>query len=369
MFIPFVDLRTQYQNIKDEVNEVMDAVIEDTAFVGGKYVEKFETEFAEFCDASYCIGMGNGTDAIYVVFKMLGIGSGDEVITAANSFIASSESISLTGAKVVFCDVSEKTRNIDPELIEAKITDKTRAIMPVHLYGQPSDMDSVMEIADRYNLRIVEDCAQAHGAEFKSRKTGTFGAAACFSFYPGKNLGAYGDGGAIITNDSNLAEKIRMFANHGSSEKYYHEFEGINSRLDGLQAAVLSIKLKYLTEWNLKRNINARMYNDKLKDIKQIITPVISDDRDHVFHLYVIRTKHRNDLKHYLQEKGVSCGIHYPIALPNLKAYSHFGHKPKDFPISSMLQDDILSLPMYPELAEGQIDYIIDNINNFYSNF
>jgi dTDP-4-amino-4,6-dideoxygalactose transaminase len=366
MKVPFVDLKTQYHSIKDEIMEAAGSVMESSAFIGGEYVEKFESEFAKFCGTRYCVGVGNGTDAIYVTFKMLGIGNTDEVITAANSFIATSEAISLTGAKVVFCDVNEKTRNISTELLEGKITDKTKAIMPVHLYGQPADMDEIVKIADKYNLIIVEDCAQAHGAKYKSQNTGTFGVAACYSFYPGKNLGAYGDGGAIITDDSNLAERIRMFANHGSSEKYNHEFEGINSRLDGLQAAILSVKLKYLPEWNLKRNNTARIYNKKLKEVKDIITPVIPEDRDHVFHLYVIRARQRDKLKQSLAEKGIATGIHYPIALPNLNAYKSFGHKKDEFPVSSILQDEILSLPMFPEISKEQIEYIVDNVKNFY---
>jgi dTDP-4-amino-4,6-dideoxygalactose transaminase len=366
MTIPFVDLKTQYHNIKREITEVINNVMEESAFIGGKYVEKFETEFAEFCGANYCMGVGNGTDAILITLKMLGIGPGDEVITAANSFIATSEAISLTGAKVVFCDVNENSRNLNPDLIEEKITDRTKAIIPVHLYGQPADMDKIVEIAERNNLLIVEDCAQAHGAQYKGKGIGTFGEAACFSFYPGKNLGAYGDGGAIITNNENLAEKIRMYANHGRSAKYDHEFEGVNSRLDGMQAAILSVKLKHIKNWNSMRNSNARTYNRKLKGLGDIITPMIYDDRDHVFHLYVIRTTERDKLKKFLAENNIASGIHYPIALPNLKAYSYLNHKPNDFPVSSKLQNEILSLPMYPELTEEQIDYISNAAGRFF---
>jgi Predicted pyridoxal phosphate-dependent enzyme apparently involved in regulation of cell wall biogenesis len=364
--VPFVDLKTQYHNIKGEITEAVNNVMEDSAFIGGKYVEKFESEFAKFCGAKFCIGVGNGTDAIFIALKMLGIGPGDEVITAANSFIATSEAISLTGARVVFCDVSETTRNINPDLIEEKITDKTKAIVPVYLYGQPADMDRIVEIAKKNNLYIVEDCAQAHGAEYKGKGAGTFGEVSCFSFYPGKNLGAYGDGGAIITDNENLAEKIRMYANHGRSAKYDHEFEGVNSRLDGMQAAILSVKLKHIKKWNSMRNSNARIYNEKLKGVGDIITPMIYDDRGHVFHLYVIRTMERDRLKKFLADNDISSGIHYPIALPNLKAYSYLKHKPEDFPVSSKLQNEILSLPMYPELTEEQIDYISNLISRFF---
>ncbi|MCJ7472343.1 MAG: DegT/DnrJ/EryC1/StrS family aminotransferase [Actinobacteria bacterium] len=367
MEIPFVDLKTQYHSIKKEILEIVDNVMENSAFIGGSFVKKFESDFTEFCNAKYCVGVGNGTDAIIISLRSLGIGPGDEVITAANSFIATSEAISQTGAKVVFCDVDEATRNINPDLIVEKITDRTKAIIPVHLYGQPADMDSILEIAKQNSLYVVEDCAQAHGARYKGKKAGTFGDIGCFSFYPGKNLGAYGDGGAIITDNKELEEKIRKFANHGRSEKYNHEFEGINSRLDGMQAAILSVKLKHLEEWNNKRNTNARTYNEKLKGIKDLITPVIPYDRDHFFHLYVIRSKERDRLKKFLTENGISCGIHYPIALPNLKAYSYLKHRPGDFPVSSGLQDEILSLPMFPELNTKQIEYIASIIEEFYA--
>jgi dTDP-4-amino-4,6-dideoxygalactose transaminase len=366
MKIPFVDLKMQYNSIREEIQEAFNNVVENSAFIGGSFLEKFESEFSEFCGTKYCIGVGNGTDAIFIALKMLGIGQGDEVITAANSFIATSEAISLTGAKTVFCDVSETTRNLNPDLIEGKITNKTRAIIPVHLYGQPSDMDKIVEIARKNKILIIEDCAQAHGAKYKGKTAGTFGEASCFSFYPGKNLGAYGDGGAIVTDNEELEGKIRMYANHGRSAKYDHEFEGVNSRLDGLQSAILSVKLNHIKKWNSMRNSNARLYNEKLKSVGDIITPIIHDDRDHVFHLYVIRTKQRDALKKYLADNNVSSGIHYPIALPNLKAYSYLEHKPEDFPVSSRLQNEILSLPMYPELTEEQIEYTVSVIKNFY---
>ena len=367
MKIPLVDLKVQYESIKEEILEAINKVINNSAFIGGSFLEQFETNFAKFCEVNNCIGVGNGTDAIFIALKSLGIGQGDEVITAANSFIATSEAISLTGARVVFCDVNENNYNIDTGLIEDKITKKTKAIIPVHLYGQPADMDKIMEIAEKYSLSVVEDCAQAHGARYNGKRVGTFGIASCFSFYPGKNLGAYGDGGAIMTNDKVLADKMRMFANHGRSEKYNHEFEGVNSRLDGIQAAILSVKLKHLEEWNSKRNKNAGIYNEKLKNIENIITPVITEDRVHVFHLYVIRLKERDRLKKFLADNNIFCGIHYPIALPNLKAYKYLGHKPEDFPVSSKLQGEILSLPMFPELTEEKIEYVANRINLFIS--
>lgn len=367
MEIQFVDLRKQYNSIKNEISEAISNVIENSAYIGGSFVEKFESEFARFCSLKHCVGLGNGTDAIFVALKALGVGSGDEVITTANSFVATSEAISLAGAKVVFCDICEDTLNINPDLIENKITKKTRAIIPVHLYGQPAAMDRIVEIAERNSIYFVEDCAQAHGAKYKGRKVGTFGEVGCFSFYPGKNLGAYGDGGAIVTNDGELERKIRMYANHGRSKKYDHEFEGINSRLDGMQAAILSVKLRYLKEWNFKRKKIALIYNDKLKDVGDIITPFISKDIEHVFHLYVVRTKKRDELRKFLSHNSINTGIHYPTALPNLKAYRYLGYKASDFAVSSMIQDEVLSLPMYPELTRKEIDYIVNTIKKFYS--
>ena len=262
MKIPLVDLKAQYERIKDEIDAAIQEVIATSAFIGGPYVRAFEEAFARFCEVKHCIGVGNGTDALFIALKSLGIGVGDEVITAANSFIATSEAITATGAQVVFCDIDPKTYNIDVSQIEAKITPQTKAIIPVHLYGQPADMDPILELARRYGLKIIEDAAQAHGARYKGRRVGSLGDVACFSFYPGKNLGAYGDGGAIVTNDDELALKIRMFANHGRVDKYDHKIEGMNSRLDGLQAAILSVKLKYLEEWTESRRQLAYLYNE-----------------------------------------------------------------------------------------------------------
>ncbi|MCK5704603.1 MAG: DegT/DnrJ/EryC1/StrS family aminotransferase, partial [Cyclobacteriaceae bacterium] len=266
MNIPFVDLKSQYKSIKNEIDPVIFDVISNGAFIGGAYHKNFETAFAKFCNAKHCVGVGNGTDALFIALKTLGIKEGDEVITVANSFIATSEAITMTGAKVVFVDINPQTYNIDVKKIEEKITPKTRAIIPVHLYGQPADMDPIMEIAQNYNLKVIEDAAQAHGAVYKGRTTGSIGDLACFSFYPGKNLGAYGDAGAIVTDDENLAIKARMIANHGRVEKYNHEMEGVNSRLDGLQAAILNVKLKLLPEWTENRRKNAYLYNKHLKD-------------------------------------------------------------------------------------------------------
>ena len=366
MNIPFVDLRSQYDPIKNEIDAAIKDVISKSAFVGGPFVESFEKSFGFFCGVKHCVGVGNGTDALFIALKSLGIKQGDEVITAANSFIATSEAISLTGAQVVFVDINPKTFNIDVEKIEEKINSKTKAIIPVHLYGQPADTDPILKIAKQYDLKVIEDAAQAHGALYKGRPVGSMGDIACFSFYPGKNLGAYGDGGAIVTNDDEFAQKARMFSNHGRVGKYDHKFEGVNSRLDGIQAAILSEKLKHLPQWNENRRKNASLYNETLKGLV-LKTPVEMKDVKSVYHLYVIRVdkKMREPLMDYLKTQGISTGIHYPIALPNLKAYDYLNQKEKDFPEATQASQEILSLPMYPELEESQIKYIGDKIKEF----
>jgi dTDP-4-amino-4,6-dideoxygalactose transaminase len=379
MNIQFVDLKAQYESIKDEIDSAISDVISKSAFVGGPYLDSFEKAFASFCNMKHCIGVGNGTDALFVALKVLGIGQGDEVITAANSFIATSEAISLTGAKVVFVDINPRTYNIDPNKLEDYLKKRfskstaapqhgstathPKAVIPVHLYGQPADMDPILEIASKFHLKVVEDAAQAHGALYKGKTIGSMGDIACFSFYPGKNLGAYGDGGAIVTNNDEYAIKARMFANHGRVEKYDHELEGINSRLDGLQAAILSIKLKYLPRWNEKRRKNAYRYNEHLRDLN-LITPVEIADVKPVYHLYVVRVdkKVRKPLIDSLKSEGISTGIHYPIALPNLKAYAYLNHNGHEFPEATKVAQEILSLPMFPELEESQIAFIAEKM-------
>ena len=360
MRVPFVDLKIQYHSIKNEIDQAIKNVIEDTAFINGKYAKQFEDDFAQFCGTKFCVGAGNGTDALYIALRSLGVGQGDEVITVANSFIATSEAITMTGARIVFVDSDPQTYNIDVQKIEKAVTKRTKAIIPVHLYGQPAEMDTVQEIAKKYNLYVIEDAAQAHGAKYKDKNIGTFGDCACFSFFPGKNLGAYGDAGAIVTNNDELAQKIRMFANHGRVEKYNHEFEGINSRLDGLQAAILDVKLKHLEKWTERRRTIAKMYDEGLKDT--VVVPVVKGDVKHVYHLYVIRTKNRGNVKKYLEDKGISTGTHYPIPLPFLKAYSYLKHKPEDFPIAYKLKDEILSLPIHGDMSDEQVKYVIEQV-------
>ena len=365
MKVPFVDLKTQYNNYKQEIDNAIHSVIEETAFIRGKYVAEFEKAYAAKYGVKHCISCANGTDAIYITLKALGIGPGDEVITVANSWISTSETITQAGAKPVFVDIEPDYYNIDPAKIEEKITSRTRAIIPVHLYGQPAKIDVIKEICKAYNLYLVEDCAQAHFATYKDKKVGTFGIAGTFSFYPGKNLGAYGDAGAIITNDDDLAIRLRMFANHGALKKHEHEIEGINSRMDGIQAAILSAKLPYIDEWNSERRQHARTYNKLLANVEGVVTPKIRQSVSHVFHLYVVRCDKRDELRNYLKEQGIATGIHYPTALPFLKAYDYLGHKPEDFPVAYEYQRKILSLPIYPELEENQIGYVVDAISKY----
>jgi dTDP-4-amino-4,6-dideoxygalactose transaminase len=362
MNISFVDLKAQYQAIKSEIDTAIQCVVDETAFIKGKYMQQFENEYAQ----SYGISCANGTDAIYITLKALGIGPGDEVMTTASTWISTSETITQAGARVVFIDIDTDYYTIDIGKIEQNIKSNTKAIVPVHLYGQPANMDAIMAIAEKHNLYVIEDCAQAHFAQWKGQNVGTFGIAGTFSFFPGKNLGAYGDAGAIISNDDEFALKARMYANHGALTKHKHEFEGINSRLDGIQAAILSVKLKYISEWNKQRLENGLLYNEMLKDVDAIRTPRISGNVKHVFHLYVIRAKSRDLLQQHLAEKGISTGIHYPTPLPLLPAYRYLNHLPSDFPVASDYQNRILSLPMFPELTEEQIEFVAKKIREFF---
>jgi dTDP-4-amino-4,6-dideoxygalactose transaminase len=334
-------------------------VIEESSFIQGKHAKQFEQGFAQFAGAKNCIGVGNGTDALFLALMALGVGPGDEVITVANSFIATSEAITRVGARVVFVDCHPNTYTIDVQQVADAITARTKAIIPVHLYGQPADMDPLLEIARSRNLHVIEDAAQAHGAKYKGRPVGTLGDCACFSFYPGKNLGAMGDAGAVVTNDDNLALRLRMLANHGRKDKYDHDFEGVNSRMDGIQGAVLNIKLKYLNQWNNRRRHIAARYDEALKHT--CVTPVAGTDRHHVYHLYVVRVPDRDSVKGALSKRGIEAGIHYPIPLPLLGAYRYLGHQPADFPVSTALKDEILSLPIHGEMLDADIDFVIEN--------
>jgi len=357
MKVQFVDLKAQYQSIKDEVHEAMNAVMGNTAFINSR---SFEKDFAEYIGTSHCVGVGNGTDALFMAMKSLGFGPGDEVITAANTFIATAEGIGWTGATPVFVDCDPRTYNLDPTKLEAAITDRTKAIVPVHLYGQPADMDPILEIAQRHNLLVVEDAAQAHGAVYKSRRVGTFGKAACYSFYPGKNLGAYGDAGAVVTDDEALAIEVRKLGDHGSNVKYVHDFQGLNSRLDGLQGAVLSVKLRHLDQWTDRRIQVAAMYNEGLKNV--CVVPETMDDVRHVFHLYVIQVNNREELMAHLNEQGIYNGIHYPVPLPVSPAYAELGYRAEQFPVACGMADKIVSLPMHGDLTDEMVQYVIDEV-------
>ena len=363
--IPLVDLKAQYQTIKPQVDKAIKKILKSTNFVLGEEVEIFEEKFAKFTGSKFAIGVGSGLSALELGMRALGIGRGDEVITPANSFIASSSAISFTEATPVLVDCEKNTFNIDPKKIEEKITKKTKAIMPVHLYGRPAAMDSIQEIAKKHNLLIIEDACQAHGANFNGKQVGSIGNFGAFSFYPGKNLGAYGDGGIITTNDKKLAQILKGMRNYGQSQKYHHYYLAWNSRLDTIQAAILLVKLKYLNNWNKARLKNAQLYNKLLADLP-IITPEIPQYSIHVFHLYVIRTAKRDLLAKHLNKNGISTGLHYPIPIHLQEAYKQLDYKKGDFPITEKLAQEILSLPMYPELKESEIKYIAKSIRNFF---
>ena len=358
MKIPLVDLKAQYASIKPEIDRAIQRVLDETDFIGGSAVREFETAFASYCGTRTVVGLANGTDALQLALLACSIGIGDEVITAVNTFIATSEAISATGARPVFVDNDPHTYAIDVRKIEEKITPRTKAIIPVHLYGQPADMDAVNEIAARRGLVVVEDAAQAHGARYKVKTVGNLGRLACFSFYPGKNLGAYGDAGAIATNDEELANKIRKLANHGRLKKYEHEMEGYNSRLDTLQAAILLVKLRHLKEWTEKRQRIASRYTQLLSAAKEIVTPTKNPDATHVFHLYVVRVQQRERIQQVLKDAGISTGIHYPIPLHQQPAYRHLGLPTGSYPVAERYAGELLSLPMYPELTDEQVGFI-----------
>lgn len=368
MKVPFVDLKTQYQSIKVEILKEINDVLDNTAYICGKKVKKFEEDFAAVQEAKYCTALSSGTDALHVALSALGIKSGDEVIVPVNTFIATSEAVTLCGARPVFVDHSELTYNIDVKKIESAVTGKTKAIIPVHLYGQPADMDSVLDIAKKHSLYVIEDCSQAHLSEYKGRKAGTLGDIGTFSFYPGKNLGAYGEGGAVVTNKEELDNKMLRFRQHGSIEKYVHDSEGHNYRMEEIQAGVLNVKLKYISFWTEQRRKKAVIYNEKFADLGKdfVITPNCLENVKHVYHLYVVRVRNRNNLMKYLEKKGIQTALHYPIPLHLQKAYYGSGYKKGSFPVAEKCSEEILSLPMYPEISEEQVNYVCDSIREFY---
>lgn len=367
--IPFVDLKAQYSAIVDEVNAAISTVLERTDFILGESVSMFEEEFAAYCEASYAVGLDSGTSALELALRAFDIGSGDEVITAANTFIATALAISYTGARVVLVDVDPSTYTIDPAEVEKAITPRTKAIIPVHLYGQPADMEPIMQIADRHGLVVIEDACQAHGAKYKGKRVGSIGHAAAFSFYPAKNLGAYGDGGMLVTSDKRVDESLRILRNYGQREKYHHGLRGYNRRLDTLQAAVLRTKLKYLDDWNAARRRHVAQYNLLLgENPSKVVTPVQREYAEPVCHLYVIQVNDRDGLQARLNDQGISSGIHYPVPIHLQPAYQGLGYGRGDFPIAEKQAQRILSLPMYPELASDAIERVAAAIGEFVSN-
>jgi dTDP-4-amino-4,6-dideoxygalactose transaminase len=365
MKVPFLDLKTQHKQIEHEVFPMIKEAMENAMFIGGVNVEGFEKEFSEFCNAKYCVGVNSGTDALRFSLMAVGIEDGDEVITVSNTFIATTEAISQVGAIPVFVDIHPDTCNIDANQIEEKITENTKAIIPVHLYGQPADMDPVIEIAAKRKIVVIEDACQAHDANYKDRKAGAIGAAGCFSFYPGKNLGACGEAGAVVTDDEEIAARIRIIRDHGQQQKYYHNLEGYNGRLDAIQAGVLRIKLKRLAEWNHQRQKNAEYYDHLLSDVPGVDIVKVADFAQSVYHLYVIMVDERDSLQKFLAENGIATGLHYPLPLHLQKAYEHLGYKKGDFPATERAAQRLLSLPMFPELTREQIEYVTNSIKEF----
>ncbi|MDH4202668.1 MAG: DegT/DnrJ/EryC1/StrS family aminotransferase [Phycisphaerae bacterium] len=362
MKVPFLDLKAQYETIQHLMNAAIQQVIDQTAFAGGPFVERFEKDFAAFCNCKYAIGCSSGTSALRLALFSLGIGEGDEVITAPNTFIATAEAISACGAKPIFVDIDEKTYNMDPDLLEDAITPKTKAVIPVHLYGQVCEMEKILRVADSHGLFVIEDACQAHGATYKEWPAGSMGDAGCFSFYPGKNLGAYGEAGAVTTNKPELAEKMRMYRDHGQQSKYYHSMVGWNDRMDGIQGAILSVKLQCLAQWNQARRNHAQAYSQRLSEFPDIITPSNPVNGNHVYHIYAIRVRFRDTLMKHLAERGIGCGIHYPVPIHLQKAYRHLGLAEGFFPVAEACAREQVSLPMFPELRPSQIDAVCQAI-------
>jgi dTDP-4-amino-4,6-dideoxygalactose transaminase len=366
--VPFVDLAAQYGAIAEEIDEAIAIVLRRADFILGQDVRLFENEFAAFCEAGYAVGVDSGTSALELALRAFGIGPGDQVITTANTFIATALAISYTGATPVLVDVDPQTYTMDISRLERAVTDHTKAIIPVHLYGQPADMGPILEIAQRHGITVIEDACQAHGAKYKGKRVGSLGHAAAFSFYPAKNLGAYGDGGMVVTNDERVAESVRMLRDYGQREKYRHVLRGYNHRLDTLQAAVLRVKLQHLDAWNAARCQHAQLYSELLAD-SPLVMPTEADYAQSVYHLYVIRVERRDELRAYLHDRDISTGIHYPVPVHLQEAYRDLGYRRGSFPVTEEYADRILSLPMYAELTPGLIEYVAVSIRDFVSEF
>ena len=357
--IPFLDLKSHHAALRTELDRAIKEVIDSSAFAGGPFVEKFERDFAAYCGSRYAIGVGSGTEALWLPLLACGVGPGDEVITVANTFMATAEAITYCGARPVFVDVNETTYTMDPAGLEDAVGPRTKAIIPVHLFGQPADMDPILEFARKHNLFVIEDAAQAHGAKYKGRTAGTLGDAGCFSFYPSKNLGALGEAGAIITNNAELQEKLRILRDHGQVRKYHHEVIGWNCRMDGIQAAVLSVKLAYLESGNSLRRTHALQYNRAFDGMDEVITPFEASYARHVYHVYAIRVEERDEVTRFLKERAIQCAVHYPVPIHLQKAYQDLGYKTGSLPISEKIAREFISLPMFPELTEAQINMVV----------
>jgi dTDP-4-amino-4,6-dideoxygalactose transaminase len=362
MHVPFLALKAHHAPILAEINSAIEAVIDSGAFAGGPFVAGFEEDFAAYCNSSYAIGLGSGTEALWLSLLALGIGPGDEVITVPSTFMATAEAITYTGAKPVFVDVDEFTYTLNPALLEKAITPRTKAIIPVHLFGQAADMDPILELARRHGLFVIEDACQAHGAEYKGRRVGTLGDAACFSFYPGKNLGAFGEAGAVVTDNSQLQDKIRVLRDHGQIRKYHHTMIGWNCRMDGIQGAVLRVKLRYLEKGNQLRRSHAAQYDEALADIEGVVTPTSADFAKHVYHVYAIRVADRDEVLRFLTEKGIGCGVHYPVPVHLQEAYRSLGYGLGAFPVAERCAAEFVSLPMFPELTSTQLGSVVQAV-------
>ena len=364
MKVPFLDLNAHHRPIREQLDAAIRDVIDASAFGGGPFVATFVGEFAKYCGSNFAIGVGNGTDALWLTLLALGVGEGDEVITVPSTFMATAEAITYCGARPKFVDIDEQTYTLDPALIERAITPRTKAIIPVHLFGQCADMDPILEIAARHGIPVVEDACQAHGALYKKRRAGALGVAGCFSFYPGKNLGALGEAGAVTTDDKELAAKIQVLRDHGQDRKYYHSKIGWNGRMDGIQGAVLSVKLKHLEVSNVRRHAHGLLYDQLLGETREIVTPFEGPHNRHVYHVYAVRVQERNQILQALAEKGITCAIHYPIPVHLQEAYRFLGLAEGSFPVAERCAEEFLSLPMFPELTNDQIHSVAEELKS-----
>ncbi len=356
--VPFLDLNAHHAAFRGEFDRAIGEVIDSGAFAGGPFVEKFEADFAAYNHSQHAVGLGSGTEALWLALLACGVGPGDEVITVPSTFMATAEAITYCSARPVFVDVDQSTYTMDPVELEKAVTAKTKAVIPVHLFGQAADMDPILEFAREHDLFVIEDAAQAHGAEYKGRKVGALGDVGCFSFYPGKNLGAFGEAGAIVTDNVELQEKIRILRDHGQVRKYRHTMIGWNCRMDGIQAAVLSVKLQYLERGNLLRRLHALQYSRAFQGVEEVVTPFEAAYARHVYHIYAIRVQERDQVMWLLKEKGIQCGVHYPVPIHLQKAYQSLGYKNGAFPIAEQIAKEFISLPMFPELTKAQVEMV-----------